>query len=78
MGICMQGWKHYEVHPDHITVGRSQSIAGPYLARDGARMLDGGGTLAAATAGAGRAAGQRAEGHDHEEATPDKGARSFR
>lgn len=29
----------------HITVGRSERIEGPYLARDGTPMLDGGGTL---------------------------------
>ncbi len=29
----------------HITVGRSEKIGGPYIARDGSRMLDGGGTL---------------------------------
>ncbi len=28
----------------HILVGRSRNIAGPYLAKDGSRLLDGGGT----------------------------------
>src|SRR6218665_1150022 len=29
----------------HITVGRSEDIKGPYAAKDGALMIDGGGTL---------------------------------
>jgi arabinan endo-1,5-alpha-L-arabinosidase len=33
----------------HITVGRSKEIKGPYLAKDGLAMLDGGGTLVLAT-----------------------------
>jgi arabinan endo-1,5-alpha-L-arabinosidase len=38
---CCQGDKSTY----HITVGRSQSILGPYAAKDGALMLEGGGTL---------------------------------
>lgn len=40
-GDCCQGDKSTY----HITVGRSKNLAGPYIDRDGAKMLDGGGTL---------------------------------
>ncbi len=39
-GTCCSGDKSTY----HITVGRSENIKGPYIAKDGSRMLDGGGT----------------------------------